>query len=96
MPDPVKAPAGAGSAARPVIDAMECKGCGRCVVACPKGVLAMSKRFNARGVHYAEYTGAGCVGCCACFYSCPEPWAVEVHLPARPAAKVPVAAKDQQ
>ena len=96
MPERVKTPAAADTAARPVIDAMECKGCGRCVAACPKGVLAMSKRFNARGVHYAEYAGADCVGCCACFYSCPEPWALEVHLPARPAKRMPATTKDPQ
>jgi len=71
----------------PRIDAAECKGCGRCVVACPKQVLAMSPEFNARGYHFAEYKGEGCVGCCTCFYTCPEPWAVEVQVPPRPAAR---------
>lgn len=96
MPDSVTAPAKANaSGAGPVIDAAECKGCGRCVVACPKQVLSMTTRFNARGVHYAEYKGEGCVGCCACFYSCPEPWAIEVRIPPRPPAKPPPATKGQ-
>lgn len=67
--------------ARPLIDTQECKGCGRCIEACPKHVLRFSTRFNARGVHYAEYTGEGCIGCCACYDNCPEPWALRVQLP---------------
>ena len=67
----------------PVILALECKGCGRCVSACPPKVLALSKNLNERGYHYAEYAGDGCVGCGNCFYSCPEPSAVEVHIPDR-------------
>ena len=41
----------------PVIDALECKACGRCIAACPKKVIR--------------------------FYACPEPNAIEVHIPAK-------------
>jgi NAD-dependent dihydropyrimidine dehydrogenase PreA subunit len=66
---------------RPVINAIECKACGRCVVSCPKQVLAIGESVNARGYHYVEYVGEGCIGCCNCYYTCPEPMALEVHIP---------------
>jgi 2-oxoisovalerate ferredoxin oxidoreductase delta subunit len=30
-----------------------------------------------------EYTGEGCTGCGDCYYTCPEPLAIEVHIPKR-------------
>lgn len=68
--------------AHPVVFALECKGCGRCVLACPRQVLALQREFNSRGYRYVEYRGTGCVGCGRCYYTCPEPGALEVHLPA--------------
>ncbi|OGV48171.1 MAG: hypothetical protein A2X49_09075 [Lentisphaerae bacterium GWF2_52_8] len=62
----------------PVIAADECKGCGRCVKACPKRVLLMDHRLNAMGYPNAIYGGDGCVGCGSCFYSCPEPGAITI------------------
>ncbi|MFO7534610.1 MAG: 4Fe-4S dicluster domain-containing protein [Kiritimatiellia bacterium] len=66
---------------RPVFDEDICKGCGRCIAACPKKVLRFKTTLNRRGVKPAEYTGTGCIGCGYCFYNCPEPYAVEVHTP---------------
>lgn len=63
----------------PVINAFECKSCGRCIIACPKNVLALSGKLNERGYDYVEYSGEGCIGCGNCYYTCPEPNAVEVH-----------------
>ncbi len=63
----------------PLIRALECKSCGRCIVACPKGVLKLSDKLNERGYKFAVYTGAGCVGCGNCYYTCPEPNAIEVY-----------------
>lgn len=68
-------------APHPVINRLECKACERCIVACPKQVLVMSDAINARGYHYVEYVGQGCIGCGSCFYTCPEPLAIEVHIP---------------
>jgi NAD-dependent dihydropyrimidine dehydrogenase PreA subunit len=64
---------------RPVIVEDACKGCGRCVTACPKKVLRFKTTMNRRGVKPVEYTGEGCIGCGFCFYNCPEPFALEVH-----------------
>jgi NAD-dependent dihydropyrimidine dehydrogenase PreA subunit len=67
----------------PLINPLECKSCSRCVVACPKQCLRIGKTLNERGYYSAEYTGEGCVGCASCFYSCPEPNAIEIHIPQR-------------
>jgi len=64
---------------RPVIDEDECKGCGRCIEACPKKVLRYAGRINRKGFDPAEYTGEGCTGCAICFYNCPAPYAIEIH-----------------
>ncbi len=63
---------------RPVFEEDLCKGCGRCVAACPRKCLRMKPAFNRAGVKPAEYSGAGCVGCGICFYNCPEPYALKV------------------
>ncbi|MDD5905830.1 MAG: 4Fe-4S binding protein [Clostridiales bacterium] len=56
------------------IDEILCKGCGLCVRACPKGILALSKtKINAKGYHPAELTdAAACVGCASCAKTCPD------------------------
>ncbi len=64
----------------PLIHKDVCKGCGRCIQACPKNVLKMSEEFNGSSYHYAEYIGEGCIGCANCYYTCPEPLALEVHV----------------
>ena len=66
---------------KPVINALECKGCGRCVLACPKGVLKISASVNTRGYKPVEYCGEGCIGCANCYCTCPEPNALKVVIP---------------
>ncbi|MCK5806223.1 MAG: 4Fe-4S dicluster domain-containing protein, partial [Lentisphaeria bacterium] len=63
----------------PEITVVECKACGRCVHACPKGVLFIGKALNQRGYTHVEYKGEGCTGCGNCFYACPEPHTIKVH-----------------
>ncbi len=60
------------------INDLECKACGRCVIACPVKVLELGQRLNARGYKYVVYKGEGCIGCGNCYYSCPEPLAISV------------------
>jgi acetyl-CoA synthetase len=65
----------------PTIAPLECKACERCILACPTNVLKMGEEPNERGYLYVTYAGEGCIGCGACYYTCPEPLAIEVQVP---------------
>lgn len=51
-----------------------CKGCGLCVQACPKKILALSKtRLNRKGHAPVELTNPkACAGCMCCALMCPD------------------------
>ncbi len=55
------------------VDEERCKGCGLCIAACPKRVLAFSGRLNKSGydVVYMEHPES-CVGCAFCALTCPD------------------------
>lgn len=59
---------------RVTINEQICKGCGLCVKACPKNVLALSKtKLNAKGYHPAEVVNQeACIGCASCGRTCPD------------------------
>ncbi len=67
-----------GGESHPQINKDECKGCGRCIDACPKDCLRLSEKMNIKGYVPAIYVGEGCTGCGICFYNCPEPYAIAV------------------
>ena len=51
-----------------------CKGCGLCVRACPKCVLALAKdTLNAKGYHPSVVANPeACIGCASCARTCPD------------------------
>ena len=64
---------------KPVINAAECKGCERCVAACPAKCLQIADKLNCKGIKPVEYIGKGCTGCGICFYNCPEPYTILIE-----------------
>ncbi|MDR0900186.1 MAG: ferredoxin family protein [Methanobrevibacter sp.] len=65
----------------PIIYKNECKACERCIIGCKQEALKLSEDINDHGYHYVKYTGENCNGCGDCYYTCPEPLAIEVHIP---------------
>lgn len=51
-----------------------CKGCGLCVDACPKKIMALdSSHINKKGYHSACCINmAECIGCAFCATMCPD------------------------
>ncbi len=55
------------------INSEKCKGCGYCVIVCPKKNIRLSSKLNKKGYHYAEIISEkNCSGCGMCFQMCPD------------------------
>lgn len=57
-----------------------CKGCERCIAACPQQIIRMTSKLNSRGFCYAHLADPPrCIGCRMCAVSCPDS-AIEVFV----------------
>jgi pyruvate/2-oxoacid:ferredoxin oxidoreductase alpha subunit/ferredoxin len=59
-----------------------CKGCGRCIEACPKGCITMGSEVNAlTGLIPVLFNQDVCNGCGLCINACPEPYGLRIAGP---------------
>lgn len=59
--------------AKPLFQEERCKGCGLCVAACPKKILVLADRFNAKGYQPSTCIDESkCIGCAICAKTCPD------------------------
>ncbi len=50
-----------------------CKGCGLCVTACPKKIVKLGDKLNAKGYRTAGITDqSACIACAFCATMCPD------------------------
>lgn len=55
-----------------------CKGCGRCINACPKDCIQIGEQINpATGLVPVEFDLDSCNGCGLCLTACPEPYGLQ-------------------
>lgn len=54
------------------IDTERCKGCGLCIVVCPKKTIRASDVSNKNGYFPAQCSNGECTGCAMCAIICPE------------------------
>jgi 2-oxoglutarate ferredoxin oxidoreductase subunit delta len=79
---------------RIVIDKERCKGCGLCILVCPKKQIEISDQLNKKGYYPASFKEESteeleqikCTGCALCAISCPDV-SIEVYRQDKDEAK---------
>jgi 2-oxoglutarate ferredoxin oxidoreductase subunit delta len=61
-----------------IINTERCKGCGLCVIVCPKKGIVISEKSNKSGYFPAVVKNTDCTGCAVCALICPDV-AIEVQ-----------------
>ena len=62
---------------KPFLRPEYCKGCGRCVAACPKKCISSTGEVNPEtGCVPVQINYQECISCGTCFMACPEPYAL--------------------
>lgn len=50
-----------------------CKGCGFCVISCPRHIISFQKHINAKGYHPVMVRDMDkCTACGVCYQVCPD------------------------
>jgi len=66
---------------RPFVFPEYCKGCGRCISACPKDCIHMGSEINPlTGLVPVELDLEACNGCGLCITACPEPYGLQPQV----------------
>jgi len=56
-----------------IIDESRCKGCGLCIIYCPKDVLELSTYFSDSGYRLSQaHQPEKCIACRKCELTCPD------------------------
>ncbi len=59
--------------AKVTFDEQRCKGCGLCVLACPKKIVLIAGHINGKGFRPAQVVEMDkCTGCASCALMCPD------------------------
>lgn len=54
------------------INVERCKGCGFCVLSCPKKALSLAAHPNTSGYYPAQCDDTKCIKCGICYTVCPD------------------------
>ncbi|WP_272700929.1 4Fe-4S binding protein [Desulfovibrio sp. Fe33] len=49
-----------------------CKGCGSCILQCPKNALSFSDTVNRKGYNVVDLDQEKCIQCAICYTVCPD------------------------